>query len=526
MAVIKRIASKATPKKIVSYLTQEEKTEEKLIGGKDCDPDNVVNDFNMTQELYGKTGGVKYHHIIQSFSPEDNITPEKAHEIGLKLCEKMLKSEYEFVLSTHIDKGHIHNHIIFNNVNKSSGKCYQSNKRTYHQIRYQSDKLCKEYDLSVIDEFYESFKKKYKTSGKSWYENEQHKKGTSWKSKLQFDIDRVIKQAKDWDDFLKKIQDLGYEIKQGKHIAFKHKDKARFTRSKTIGEDYTEERIKYRITEEPKGRVAQALNSLADTINDMLVNNMKNGLDLENNSINLLNTVATLNTAANESAASLEETAAAIEEITSNIASSSQNILKMVSFANKVSISARDGEDLANKTTIAMDYINEEVTAINEAISVIDQIAFQTNILSLNAAVEAATAGEAGKGFAVVAGEVRNLASRSAEAAKEIKELVEKATVKANDGKNISNKMIEGYTELKNNINETLLLIKGVETSSKEQKQGIEQINDAIAMLDRQTQQNANVANQSNDIAIITERIAATILEDVEKKNFIGKTVN
>ena len=98
--------------------------------------------------------------------------------------------------------------------------------------------------------------------------------------------------------------------------------------------------------------------------------------------------------------------------------------------------------------------------------------------------------------------------------------------LETNDGKNISNKMIEGYTELKNNINETLLLIKGVETSSKEQKQGIEQINDAIAMLDRQTQQNANVANQSNDIAIITERIAATILEDVEKKNFIGKTVN
>ena len=299
------------------------------------------------------------------------------------------------------------------------------------------------------------------------------------------------------------FNDIEYALNEFKHMNFTH-----------------------RITEEPKGRVAQALNSLADTINDMLVNNMKNGLDLENNSINLLNTVATLNTAANESAASLEETAAAIEEITSNIASSSQNILKMVSFANKVSISARDGEDLANKTTIAMDYINEEVTAINEAISVIDQIAFQTNILSLNAAVEAATAGEAGKGFAVVAGEVRNLASRSAEAAKEIKELVEKATVKANDGKNISNKMIEGYTELKNNINETLLLIKGVETSSKEQKQGIEQINDAIAMLDRQTQQNANVANQSNDIAIITERIAATILEDVEKKNFIGKTVN
>ncbi|WP_419769042.1 MAG: methyl-accepting chemotaxis protein [Candidatus Marinarcus sp.] len=273
----------------------------------------------------------------------------------------------------------------------------------------------------------------------------------------------------------------------------------------------------------PKGRVAEALNLLADTINEMLVNNMQNGLNLERTSKELLNTVATLNTASNESAASLEETAAALEEITSNIASSAQNILKMVSFANKLSASAQDGEALANKTTLSMDSINNEVTAISEAITVIDQIAFQTNILSLNAAVEAATAGEAGKGFAVVAGEVRNLASRSADAAKEIKELVEKATVKANEGKTISTQMITGYTELKNNVHETLELIKGVESSSQEQKTGIEQINDAVTALDRQTQKNASVANLSNEIAEETQQIAAKILEDVEEKEFIGK---
>ena len=134
------------------------------------------------------------------------------------------------MLSTHIDKGHIHNHIIFNNVNMVTGRCYQSNKKSYHQIRYQSDKLCKENNLSVIDEHYESYKKKYKTSGKSWYENEQAKKGTSWKSRLQFDIDRIIKQSQDWGEFLKKMVELGYEIKHGKHIAFKPKDKPRFTR--------------------------------------------------------------------------------------------------------------------------------------------------------------------------------------------------------------------------------------------------------------------------------------------------------
>jgi methyl-accepting chemotaxis protein len=271
------------------------------------------------------------------------------------------------------------------------------------------------------------------------------------------------------------------------------------------------------------GRVAKALNSLADTINAMLVENMKNGLNLERTSKELLNTVATLNTASNESAASLEETAAALEEITSNIASSALNIKKMVSFAHKVSVSAEDGEQLANKTTLSMDSINNEVTAISEAITVIDQIAFQTNILSLNAAVEAATAGEAGKGFSVVAGEVRNLASRSAEAAKEIKELVEKATVKANEGKNISMKMIEGYNELKTNINETLSLIQGVESSSQEQKTGIEQINDAVSSLDRQTQQNASAANLSNEIAEKTQEIATKILSDVEEKEFVGK---
>ena len=187
-------------------------------------------------------------HLIQSFLPGE-ATPEIAHQIGLELCNRILKDEYEFILSTHIDKGHIHKHIIFNNVNMVTGKCYQSNKRNYHQIRYQSDKLCKENSLSVIDEYYERFKKKYKTNGKSWYENEQAKNGTSWKSKLQFDIDRIIKQSKDWDEFLKKMADLGYEIKYGKHIAFKHKDKERFTRAKTIGEDYTEDRLKERISE-------------------------------------------------------------------------------------------------------------------------------------------------------------------------------------------------------------------------------------------------------------------------------------
>lgn len=119
-----------------------------------------------------------------------------------------------------------------------TGKCYQSNKRSYHQIRYQSDKLCKENNLSIIDEFYETYRKKYKTNGKSWYENDQFK----LKSKLQFDIERAIKQSNDWDDFIKRMAALDYKTKYGKHITFKHKDKEKFTRAKTIGEDYTKDR--------------------------------------------------------------------------------------------------------------------------------------------------------------------------------------------------------------------------------------------------------------------------------------------
>ena len=148
-----------------------------------------------------------------------------------------------------------------------TGKCYQSNKKSYHQIRYQSDKLCKDNNLSVIDEFYESYKRKYKTNGKSWYENEQAKRGSSWKSKLQFDIDRLIKQSKDWEEFLKKMAELGYEIKHRKHIAFKPKDKQKFTRAKTIGEDYTEERLRERITENQSIKAPPVKKRIGNVIN-------------------------------------------------------------------------------------------------------------------------------------------------------------------------------------------------------------------------------------------------------------------
>jgi len=265
------------------------------------------------------------------------------------------------------------------------------------------------------------------------------------------------------------------------------------------------------------------INKLRNAINEMLVDNKKNGLIIDSSSNSLLENVDSLNQASNEAAASLEETAAALEEITGNVTHTTEMIAKMSSLASSVTTSSSEGGTLASKTTEAMDEINTQVSAINEAITVIDQISFQTNILSLNAAVEAATAGEAGKGFAVVAAEVRNLASRSAEAAKEIKDLVENASVKANEGKNISSEMIKGYGKLNESIDQTIELINDVSTASQEQQKGILQINDAINSLDQQTQRNAAVATQTKTIASKTSDIATTIVESANEKEFIGK---
>ncbi|RXJ96104.1 chemotaxis protein [Malaciobacter molluscorum] len=265
------------------------------------------------------------------------------------------------------------------------------------------------------------------------------------------------------------------------------------------------------------------VNFLTDEISSLLKKSLLIGVALDKASNNLISNVDTLNISSNEAAASLEETAAALEEITSTIVNNSENVEKMTSFTNELTNSANEGQTLANKTTVAMDEINNQVKSIEEAISVIDQIAFQTNILSLNAAVEAATAGEAGKGFAVVAQEVRNLASRSAQAAKEIKHIVENATIKANEGKSASDEMIKGYIALLKNIENSNEMIQEIANASKEQETGITQINDAITQLDQQTQQNASIATQTEEVAKETDKIAKEIVSDASAKEFLGK---
>ncbi len=265
------------------------------------------------------------------------------------------------------------------------------------------------------------------------------------------------------------------------------------------------------------------VNILGDVITQTLMENKKIGIILSNNANTLTQNMQGIASAANSQAASLEETAASLEEITSNITNNTQTAIKMASYGNKVKESITLGQDLANKTAVSMEDINSQTSAINEAITIIDQIAFQTNILSLNAAVEAATAGEAGKGFAVVAGEVRTLASRSAEAAKQIKNLVENAQRKTQEGKDIASNMIKGYTELNENISITLDLIQNVTTASKEQSTGMIQINDAVNNLDQITQQNAQNASQANEIAQRTLDISNTIITQADAKEFNGK---
>ncbi|OCL84826.1 methyl-accepting chemotaxis protein [Arcobacter porcinus] len=270
-------------------------------------------------------------------------------------------------------------------------------------------------------------------------------------------------------------------------------------------------------------KMITGINTLQNAIVSMLKDSLKRGVSLEESSKTLIENVNSLNQSSNEAAASLEETAAALEEITSTVISNSNNVIQMSGYSNEVSNSAKKGQEMARNTANAMDEITNQVNNINEAISVIDNIAFQTNILSLNAAVEAATAGEAGKGFAVVAGEVRNLANRSAEAAREIKDIVGIANSKAQEGKNISDLMIKDYEGLLSNIEKSLEMINEISNASKEQQSGISQINDAVTMLDQKTQQNAVIASKTQSIANQTDGISKNIVEDVIAKRFIGK---
>ena len=229
--------------KAIAYILNPEKTDEKLlVSSYGCASETAAREFEWTRKIAEQKGmnpvRIIARHVIQSFEIGE-VTPELAHEIGKQFADEILGGKYEYVLTTHIDKDHVHNHLIFNAVDFVDYHAYKSYKRIYYDMREVSDRLCKENGLSVIPPS--------QNKGMGYKEYTEAKRGTSWKQKLKQTIDRIVITAKDYDDFLRLMQEAGYEIKTGKYISFRAKGHERFTRSKTIGENYTEERIKERI---------------------------------------------------------------------------------------------------------------------------------------------------------------------------------------------------------------------------------------------------------------------------------------
>lgn len=243
MAVTKIKAVRGTLSKAIAYILNPEKTDEKLlVSSYGCASETAAREFEWTRKIAEQKGmnpvRIIARHVIQSFEIGE-VTPELAHEIGKQFADEILGGKYEYVLTTHIDKDHVHNHLIFNAVDFVDYHAYKSYKRIYYDMREVSDRLCKENGLSVIPPS--------QNKGMGYKEYTEAKRGTSWKQKLKQTIDRIVITAKDYDDFLRLMQEAGYEIKTGKYISFRAEGQERFTRSKTIGENYTEERIKERI---------------------------------------------------------------------------------------------------------------------------------------------------------------------------------------------------------------------------------------------------------------------------------------
>ena len=245
MAVTKIHPIKSTLKKALDYIENPDKTDEKLfVSSYGCSYETADIEFQMLLDQAFKKGNNLAHHLIQAFEPGET-TPEQAHEIGKQLADEVLQGKYSYVLTTHIDKGHVHNHLIFCAVDMVNHRKYNSNRQSYAYIRRTSDRLCQENGLSVV--------KPGKAKGKTYAEWDAQKKGKSWKAKLKIAIDAAIPQAKDFDGFLRLMEAQGYEVKQGKYISFRaladglRPGQERFTRCKTLGEDYTEERITQRI---------------------------------------------------------------------------------------------------------------------------------------------------------------------------------------------------------------------------------------------------------------------------------------
>ena len=244
MAITKTHPIKSTLKAAIDYICNPAKTDGSLlISAYGCSAETADIEFAWTRRHAIDKGENLGRHLIQAFAPGE-VTPEEAHQIGLELAKEILGGKYEFVLTTHIDRGHIHNHVIWNAVSFTDHKHYHSNKRSYYEIRRTSDRLCKEHGLSVIVPRQEK--------GKSYAEHQAVRNGTSYKARLKSAIDRLLPACADLEDLLRRLQEEGYDIRRGKYISCRASNQEQFTRLKTLGVDYTEAALAARIAGRPR----------------------------------------------------------------------------------------------------------------------------------------------------------------------------------------------------------------------------------------------------------------------------------
>lgn len=244
MAVTKIHRIHSTLNLAIDYVVNGGKTNEgEFVSSFSCVPEMAARQFARRRAEAYTEGTALAHHLIQSFLPGE-VTPEKAHQIGIELADKMLGGKYQYVIATHVDKGHIHNHLIFNSVSHITHRYYESYKKTYYQIRNLSDQLCAENGLYVIPPS--------PNRGQSYYEYTQANQGTSYKAKLKETIDKLIPFCKDYEDLISKLEQRGYDIKRGKYISVRASEQERFTRIKALGTDYSEEALANRIRSKSK----------------------------------------------------------------------------------------------------------------------------------------------------------------------------------------------------------------------------------------------------------------------------------
>ena len=312
MAVTKIKPVKSTLKKALDYIQNPDKTDGKmLVSSFGCSPETADIEFEFTIAQALDRGNNLAHHLIQSFEPGE-VDYQKAHEIGKQLADAVTKGQYEYVLTTHIDKGHVHNHIIFCAVNFVDYHKYNSNKRSYYGIRNMSDRLCRENGLSVVVP-------QKGGKGKSYAEYLAEKTGTSWKGKLKTVVDGLIPQVSSFEELLSRLQGLGYEIKPGKYVSCRAPGQERFTRLKTLGADYTEEAIRERIegrrTRTAKAPKAERGVSLLIDIENSIKAAQSRGYEQWAKIHNLKQAAKTLNFLTEHQISQYEDLTAKIEEI-------------------------------------------------------------------------------------------------------------------------------------------------------------------------------------------------------------------